>query len=237
DDAGIADRTILVFFSDNGGWAYPPRATNPEGFTNTPATSNLPQRSGKASLYDGGTREPCIVVWPGKIGAGSAHDALFQSTDFYPTLLTMCGLKPHADLKLDGLDQTPTLLGQPSPRDRVFCHFPHGGTAQAREIPGFLPGTYVRKGDWKLIRFYADNDDGTDRFELYNLSEDLGESNNRAQAEPGRVRELNALIDGFLRDTEAVLPVRNPAYGQGVAVAVAAADDPLQGWKARQCEA
>jgi arylsulfatase A-like enzyme len=214
DDAGIADRTILVFFSDNGGWAYPPRATDPEGFTNTPATSNLPQRSGKASLYDGGTREPCIVVWPGKVEAGSVNDALFQSTDFYPTLLTMCGLKPHADLKLDGLDQTPTLLGQSSPRDRVFCHFPHGSTAQAREISGFLPGTYVRKGDWKLIRFYADNDDGSDRFELYNLRDDVGESNNLAQTEPGRVRALNALIDGFLRDTEAVIPVRNPAYGK-----------------------
>ena len=233
DDAGIADRTILVFFSDNGGWAYPPRATDPEGFTNTPATSNLPQRSGKASLYDGGTREPCIVVWPGKVEAGSVNDALFQSTDFYPTLLAMCGLKPHADLTLDGFDQTPTLLGLSSPRDRVFCHFPHGSTAQAKEIPGFLPGTYVRKGDWKLIRFYADNDDGTDRFELYNLRDDVGESSNLARAEPGRVRELNALIDGFLKDTDAVVPVRNPGYGK----AVAEAGDPLQGWKARQCEA
>ena len=72
DEAGIADRTIIVFFSDNGGWAYPPKATDPEGFADMPATSNLPLRSGKASLYEGGTREPCIVVWPGKIQA--RHD-------------------------------------------------------------------------------------------------------------------------------------------------------------------
>lgn len=214
DDAGIADRTIIVFFSDNGGWAYPPKATDPEGFADIPATSNLPQRGGKASLYDGGTREPCIVVWPGKVKPGNTNDALFQSTDFYPTLLAMCGIKPHADIKLDGFDQSGTLLGQPSPRDRVFCHFPHGSPKLARDIPGFLPGTYVRKGDWKLIRFYADNDDGSDRFELFNLKDDVGESKNLADEKPEIVRELNGLITGFLRDTEAVIPKRNPRYGE-----------------------
>ena len=178
DDAGVADNTIIVFFSDNGGWAYPPKTTDPEGFEDQPATSNLPQRSGKASLYDGGTREPMIVVWPGKTKPGTVNDALFQSTDFYPTLLSMVGLKPHAEVKLDGLDQSRTLFGEPSPRDRLFCHFPHGTPNQAQSIPGMLPGTYVRKGDWKLLRFYADNDDGSDRFELYDLRHDEGESKN-----------------------------------------------------------
>ena len=250
DDAGVADNTIIVFFSDNGGWSYPPKTTDPEGFADMPATSNLPQRSGKASLYEGGTREPCIIVWPGKAKPGTVNDALFHSTDFYPTLLTMCGLKPRADVKLDGLDQTGTLLGQPSPRDRVFCHFPHGSPNQAQSIPGFLPGTYVRKGDWKLIRFYADNEDGSDRFELYDLKHDEGESKNLATDKPELVRELNELINGFLKDTEAVVPVRNPSY---VKVAFAqpgeksapkgkgkGADDEfpgLQGWKARSCTA
>ncbi len=248
DDAGVADNTIIVFFSDNGGWAYRPRATDPEGFTDQPATSNLPQRSGKASLYDGGTREPCIVVWPGKVKPGTVNDALFQSTDFYPTLLSMVGLKPHADVKLDGFDQSGTLLGQPSPRDRVFCHFPHGSPNQAVEIPGFLPGTYVRRGDWKLIRFYADNDDGSDRFELYDLKHDVGESKNLAANRPELVRELNALINGFLQDTAAVVPVRNPTYGQAIAArgtkatgkaSAKGTDDEfpgLQGWKARGVE-
>jgi arylsulfatase A-like enzyme len=67
-------------------------------------------------------------------------------------------------------------------------------------------------GDWKLIRFFADNDDGSDRFELYNLKDDLGESKNLADANPERVGELDELITGFLRDTEAVIPVRNPGY-------------------------
>lgn len=233
DDAGVADRTIVVFFSDNGGWAYPPRTTDPEGFENTPATSNLPQRSGKASLYEGGTREPCIIVWPGRVKAGTVNDSLIQSTDFYPTLLAMCGLKPRANVRLDGFDQSATLLGGPSPRDRVFCHFPHGSRNQAKSIPGFLPGTYVRKGDWKLIRFYADSDDGGDRFELYNLKDDAGESRDLARERPELVRELNDLITGFLRDTEAVIPAINPAYGK----VAATPGDPLQGWKARSCEA
>ena len=249
DDAGVADNTIIVFFSDNGGWAYPPKTTDPEGFADMPATSNLPQRSGKASLYDGGTREPCIIVWPGKVKPGTVNDALIQSTDFYPTLLAMCGLKPHADVKLDGFDQSRTLLGEPSPRDRVFCHFPHGSTNQAVAIPGFLPGTYVRKGDWKLLRFYADNEDGSDRFELYHLKHDEGESKNLAAEKPDIVRELNALISDFLKDTDAVVPVRNPSYGnvvpapKGNAKSAAkgrANDDEfpgLQGWKARACTA
>jgi arylsulfatase A-like enzyme len=228
DEAGIADRTIIVFFSDNGGYSYPPKVTDPEGFENMPATSNLPLRSGKASLYEGGTREPCIFIWPRQIKPDTTNEALFQSVDFYPTLLAMCGLKPHGDLKLDGLDQTATLLGRPAVRDRVFCHFPHGSTNQAAQIPGMLPGTYVRRGDWKLIRFFADNDDGSDRFELFNLKDDLGETKNLAADKPDLVRELNALIAGFLSDTEAVIPVRNPNY---------VPPDQLQGWKARNCDA
>lgn len=124
----------------------------------------------------------------------------------------MCGLQPRAEPKLDGVDQTATLLGRGPSRDRVFCHFPHGGEIQAKNIPGFLPGTYVRKGDWKLIHFHADNDDGSDRFELYHLKDDLGESKNLAANKPEIVRELNDLITSFLRDTDAVVPVRNPNY-------------------------
>jgi hypothetical protein len=232
----VADHTIIVFFSDNGGWSYPPKTTDPEGFTDMPATSNLPQRSGKASLYDGGTREPCIIVWPGQTKPGTVNDGLFQSTDFYPTLLSMCGLKPHADVKLDGFDQSGALVGQPSPRDRIFCHFPHGTPNQAQQIPGMLPGTYVRKGDWKLIRFYADNDDGSDRFELYDLKDDPGESKNLAAEKPEIVQVLNGLISGFLKDTGAVIPVRNPGYGKAI---VAKKDDEfpgLDGWKPRGCD-
>lgn len=233
DEAGIADRTIIVFFSDNGGYAYPPKATDPGGFENLPATSNDPLKSGKASLYEGGTREPCIVSWPGRVKAGTVNDALLQSVDWHPTLLAMCGLTPRAEAHFDGVDQTPALLGKGPVRDRIFCHFPHGSARQAEIMPGFLPGTYVRQGDWKLIRFFADGDDGGDRFELYHLKEDPGETRNLAAEQPERVRELNGLISGFLRDTDAVIPVRNPDFGRVAAIP----GDPLQGWKARGCEA
>ena len=96
---------------------------------------------------------PASSSGPGKVKPATVNEALLQSTDFYPTLLAMCGVKPHADVKLDGFDQSGTLLGKASPRDRVFCHFLHGSTNQAESIPGFLPGTYVRQGDWKLNPF------------------------------------------------------------------------------------
>ena len=262
DDAGVADRTIFVFFSDNGGYAYPPKATDPAGFDEIPATSNLPLRSGKASLYEGGTREPCLVVWPGKIRAGATNDSLFHSTDFFPTLTKLCGVAAPEGVRFDGVDQSSVLLGGAAVRDRVFCHFPHGSANQAKQISGFLPGTYVRRGDWKLIRFHADADDGSDRFELYDLKSDVGESNNLAAQRPEIVRELNQLLDEFLRDTEAVVPRRNPMYraaasetspsadpgkspaktsGKGNAKTPAAqgdeADPLLEGWRARNCSA
>ena len=233
DDAGIADNTIIVFYSDNGGYAYPPKKTDPEGYADIPATSNLPLRSGKASLYEGGTREPFIFAWPGKAKAGATSDILFQTVDFYPTLLSFVGLKPHDGIKLDGHDQSKALLGGESPRDRVFCHFPHGTATRDSVMDGFYAGTYVRKGDWKLIRFYARNDDGTDDLELYDLKNDLGERHNLAKEKPELVKELNGLITDFLKDTEAVIPKLNPAYGK----VVATPKDPLMSWKNRNCAA
>lgn len=205
DRLGIADRTIVVFFSDNGGNMY-------DQVDGTTPTSNAPLRSGKASIYEGGTREPCVVVWPGKVKPGASSEAFFSSVDFYPTLLEMCGLRPQPGLRLDGVSQVPALLDKGAPRETVFCHFPHGSAAQAKEIDGFLPATSVRRGEWKLIRFYVGNSDGSDRFELYNLRDDVGETKNLAGAKPELVRELNTLITGFLADTAAVVPRLNPAY-------------------------
>jgi arylsulfatase A-like enzyme len=229
DDAGIAEKTMIVFYSDNGGYAYPPKKTDPEGYADVPATSNLPLRSGKASLYEGGTREPFLFSWPGRVKAGTTSDILFQTVDFYPSLLSLAGLKPKPEVKLDGLDQSAALLGGTSPRDRVFCHFPHGAANRDSMIDGFNAGTYVRKGDFKLIRFYALNDDGTDHLELYDLKNDPGERRNLAKEKPELVQELNGLITGFLNDTEAVVPKLNPKYG------AVKSNDPLMGWKNRNC--
>ena len=209
DNAGLRDNTVIVFFSDNGGVHWPltkPGLMHPE-FEGTPATSNAPLRGGKATLYEGGTREPCIVVWPGHAKPGTVTDELVQSVDFYPTLLAITGHKPHKNLTLDGIDIRPAIEGKRLKRDTLFCHFPH-----YTPLTGNTPGTWVRKGDWKLIRFYCENPDQSDKLELYNLASDLSETNNLAATEPKRAREMNALIDGFLQRTKAAVPKPNPAY-------------------------
>jgi len=182
------------------------------GYQNVPITSNAPLRGGKATVYEGGTREPCVVVWPGTVKPGSRSDQIVSSVDFYPTLLEMTGAKPRQMPKLDGVSFLPALHGQRSQRDSVFCHFPHYTPAT-----GGRPASYVRKGDWKLIRFYCDNEDQTDRYELYNLKDDLGEKNDLAGKMPEKVKELRALLDTFLRDTHATLPKPNPAYKRNAA--------------------
>jgi arylsulfatase A-like enzyme len=200
DELHLAQNTIIVFFSDNGGNMY-------DRIKGIVPTSNRPLRGGKATMYEGGTREPCIVVWPGKIKPGSRTDALLSSVDWYPTLLEMLGLKAKAGLIFDGVSQVPALLGTGRPRDTVFDYLPHYTPAT-----GNRPAASVRRGDWKLIRFFRDNRDQTDRAELYDLKSDLGETKNLAATEPDRVRELNGLLDGFLHDTHALIPAKNPQY-------------------------
>jgi arylsulfatase A-like enzyme len=237
DESGAADNTIVVFWSDNGGYAYPPKKTDPEGYATIPATSNLPFRSGKASLYEGGTRVPGIVVWPGRVTPATTADFLIQSTDLYPTLLAACGVTPRTDQQVDGHDQTAALAGGTSPRTRIFCHFPHGEAARDAVMDGFYAGSSVREGALKLIRFYGRADDGSDELELYDLARDPGERANLAAARPEAVAALDLMLQADLAATEAVIPRFNPAFVRPTAVATATApkkpDDLPGGWKNR----
>ena len=196
----LADNTIIVFFSDNGGNMY-------DRVDGIPPTSNRPLRGGKATIYEGGMREPCIVVWPGRVKPGSGSDALFSSLDWFPTLLKMTGVPARPGARFDGVDQTRALLGAGAPRDTAICYFPHYVPAT-----GARPAISVRRGDWKLICFYCDNRDQSDRFELYNLKDDPGEKSDLAGARPDRVGELNVLIAEFHREAGALVPAKNPAY-------------------------
>jgi arylsulfatase A-like enzyme len=99
------------------------------------------------------------------------------------------------------------LLGLGTPRDTVFCCFPHYAPAT-----GGVPAAWVRRGDWKLIRFFCDGPEQTDRFELYNLKSDIGETRNVAAEYPDVVKECDALISEHLKDINATIPVKNPAY-------------------------
>lgn len=204
DELGIADNTVIIFFSDNGGIVH-----RFDG--GVAVTSNAPLRSGKSSIYEGGIREPLVFVWPGEVEPGAKSDAIVQSVDFYPTLLEVTGTPRHPDTEFDGVSFLPALRGERWNRDAIFTHIPNYFAATLQR-----PATSVRNGDWKLIRFHCDGPGQADRFELYNLSEDIGESNDLAEAEPERVAGLNSLIDQFLNDTEAVIPTANPRYQEGL---------------------
>jgi arylsulfatase A-like enzyme len=170
-------------------------------------TSNAPLRGGKATLYEGGTREPSIITWPRKIKPNTTSDAVICSIDYHPTLIELAGIKPQPNQQFDGISFVPALEGKPLRREAIFCHFPHYTPAT-----GAIPATWVRRGDWKLIRFYCDNPDQTNRFELYNLKTDLSETTNLAAQQPAIVKQLDTLIDGFLKRTNAIVPTPNPGY-------------------------
>ena len=201
DRLNLTDRTLIVFFSDNGGNMY-------NEVDGTTPTSNAPLRGGKATLYEGGVRVPCVVCWPGTVAAGTRSDTVIQSVDFYPTLLEMLGLKPADGQRFDGVSIVPALKGQPLQRDAIFTFFPHDP-----RVPDWLPpAVSVLCGDWKLIRIFYGGDNGAHRWKLFNIASDLSEKNDLAAQEPQRVKELDARIEAFLRDAHAVLPLPNPAF-------------------------
>ena len=201
DELGISDRTIIVFASDNGGNMY----NEVEG---VPPTSNTPLRGGKATMFEGGIRGPCIVTWPGKVEPKSRSAAHVQSCDFYPTLLQMTGLSPDEGQKFDGVSIVPALLKQPFRRDPIVTYFPH----QPR-VPDWLPPSVsVHEGDWKLIRIFHGGKDGEHRWKLFDLAKDQGEANDVSSEHPDVVQRLDALIEKHLVDCNAVRPIANPSF-------------------------
>jgi arylsulfatase A-like enzyme len=203
DQAGVLENTIIVFTGDNGTYIKPNKEHMPEEFWNVPVSSAYPLRDGKGTIYEGGTRVPLIVIWPGKVKPGSVSNALEQSTDFFPTFADMLGWKLPNGLRFDGLSLRPVLEKNKPVRNEIFCHFPSG-----------RPCTSLRQGDWKLIRWWCDNDDQTDRYELYNRKSDQGEANDLASVQTGRVKKLSKRMDMLLKETEAVIPKPNPVYKQ-----------------------
>ena len=210
DRLGIADRTLIVFTSDNGGNCYngiPERAADGTEFVAVP-TSNAPLRGGKATVFEGGIRVPEIVVWPGVAQPGSRTDAITQSTDLYPTLLHAAGVAPPADHTIDGVDIRPAIEGRPFDRGPIFTFFPH-----APAVPDWLPPSVaVHRGDWKLIRLFHEGDDAAHAWRLYDLASDLGERHDLAASRPELVAELDAEIERHLVDARAVVPLPNPRF-------------------------
>ena len=206
DRLKLTDKTLLVFFSDNGGNMF----DRADGVV---PTSNAPLRGGKAEIYDGGTRVPMIVDWPGHVKPNSTSDALISSIDFYPTLLDVAGARGKNGQVVDGVDLRGVWEGKNDlKRDAIYSDFIHYNPPT-----NTIPSSYVHQGNFKLIRFFADGPKQTDRFELYDLSVDIGETNDLSAKMPAKVAELNALISAHLKETDALVPFANPKYMAGEA--------------------
>ncbi len=191
DKSGKADRTLVIFFSDNGGYV--------NDYKQQRVTNNHPLRSGKGSLYEGGIREPLIVRWPGVIQPGGVCHEPVISTDFYSTICEIVGVKDASQQAIDSLSLV-KLLKQPSlrlKRDTLFWHYPH-------YYPTTTPVSAVRWGDWKLLSYYQEN-----RTELFNLKNDLGESQDVSKDQPDKAQALKAALDHWLKKVDAQIPIRN----------------------------
>ncbi len=201
DRLSLADRTIIIFTSDNGGNMY----SEVDG---TVPTSNAPLRGGKATVFEGGTRVPAVIVWPGVAAAGSRSDVPIQSEDYYPTLLDGLKVRPAPDQRFDGVSLLPALAGGRLAREALFQYFPHQPA-----VPDWLPpAVTVHAGDWKLIRIFHGGAQGDHRRLLFNLKNDRDERQDVAPQHPAIVADLDARIEQFLHDTKAVVPVPNPAF-------------------------
>ncbi|MEQ8209488.1 MAG: sulfatase [Lacipirellulaceae bacterium] len=200
EDNGLAENTIVIFFSDNGGEVR-------KGIT-----SNAPLRSGKTTVYDGGTRVPLIVHWPGVTKPGAQCDESVVGHDLYPTLLAATGVSGRSDQNkaMDGVDLTPLLRdssGRLKPRSLKWLrygeavHYPTYG-----DDPVFGPSAAIREGDWKMVRRYPTPHGLEERFELFNLIDDPGETNNLAASRP----EILDQLKGELTDWQSEIKI--PSY-------------------------
>jgi arylsulfatase A-like enzyme len=184
DELGLADTTIVVFTSDNGG--------------EDRVTSNAPLRAGKSTLYEGGIRVPAIILCPGVTKSGSTCRVSTRNVDWYPTLLACAGVDPDRDHQTDGVSLVPVLADPEAElnREALFWHYP-------LEKPHFLGGRSsgaIRAGTWKLIEFFD-----TDTIELYDLAKDIGEEHDLSAEIPEKTAELRTRLREWRVSTGATM--------------------------------
>lgn len=201
DELKLAENTVLIFTSDNGGLGGYER----EGLDGGDITDNSPLRSGKGSLYEGGTRVPFIVRWPGVTKAGSSTDVPTLHIDMFPTFMEIAKGKAPEGQVLDGESLVPVFqdAGAKLKRDAIFQHFP-GYLGAGNNTWRTTPVGTVISGDWKLMEFMEDK-----RVELYNLKEDIGEKNNVAAAQSGKVAALLQKLHDWQVAIKAPMPTPN----------------------------
>jgi arylsulfatase A-like enzyme len=179
-DQNLTENTVVIFVSDNGGHGG--------------VTTNRPLRGAKGMLYEGGIRVPMIVDWPGKTTAGTRSDLPVIGVDLMPTILEMANAKivgNSTEAPRDGISLVSLLDGSSEEivERPLFWHFPSylqgSGVAGSADPFRTRPAGAVRLGDWKLIEFFE-----TGRVELYNLVDDISETNNVALSNPDRTALL-----------------------------------------------
>jgi len=189
DRLGLAERTLVIFTSDNGG-------------LDPSSTDNAPLRSGKGYPYEGGIRVPQIMRWQGHVPAGAETQAPVSSVDFFPTICEAAGVALPDDRPIDGVSLV--ALWRPEgaiERDALFWHFPHYRGSDV------VPYSIVRAGRWKLIKRYEGP-----TFELFDLAADLGETTDLAAERPEIVAALDQRLGAWLAETGARMPRANPDY-------------------------
>lgn len=211
DELKLADNTLVIFASDNGGVSGYER----EGIKQANGiTDNAPLRGGKGMLCEGGIRVPYVFRWPGKIANGTVCDQPINSVDLYPTLLEIAGAGRPANYPLDGASYAKLLTGggsQHLSRAAIYWHFP-GYLGAGADTWRTTPVGAIRLGDWKLLEYFEDN-----RVELYNLRDDLGERSNLATTNPAKAKELHEKLVAWRTELHAPMPTKNVEVGKPAA--------------------
>lgn len=199
----LEEKTIVVFYSDNGGYVG--------------ATDMAPLRGYKGTYYEGGIRVPFFVKWPGVVQPGTRSDEPIIGVDLYPTFCEMAGAPLPVKQPRDGISLVPLLEGEVTTLGErcLFWHFPAYLQAGGRKDPESRdtlfrtrPCSIVRMGHWKLHEYFEDN-----ALELYNLRTDIGETTNLAAKNPEKTRELLGRLERWRREIGAPVPREpNPAY-------------------------
>jgi arylsulfatase A-like enzyme len=196
DMLGLANNTMLVFFSDNGGYI---------GVSN-----NGQLRLGKSWLYEGGIRDSLIIRYPKVVPKDSVCRRPVSSIDFYPTFLDAAGIEKPKNHILDGLSMMPLLTQKYGfKRDVLYWHYPSETAHWHEKMAGA-----VRQGPYKLIEFYDD-----DRIELYNLEQDISEANDLSKKEPEKANELYRKLSNWRKEL-GVKEIKIPPLHDGFSISL-----------------
>ena len=203
DELGLAENTLIIFTSDNGGL--------------TRVSQLQPLRGEKGSLLEAGVRIPALMRWTGTITPQTTCDTPITSVDYMPTFASLAQAKLPTTQPVDGTDITPLLSGQPIAERSIFWHYPmylsgKGFTINLQGDDTYtwrgVPSTSMRRGDYKLLELHEDNS-----ILLYNLKDDPGETNNLAPSMPDIANTLRAELDTWQAQTNAPIPTAlNPEY-------------------------